>query len=167
MRKNSYVGALMAQRGYLMLITLRHAEEVIPTSQLDPPQGRPMTSKERAMAEQLIGALSGQFRPETYHDEYEERIRELIAARRVGKIDLDYLRNENGATAVASYSTRVRSGATVATPVSWDEVSDTLRPGQFNTQTVPERLGKLTQDPWYRFFRDPSGAHKGHAGANR
>ena len=40
MRKHSYVGALIAQQGYLMMITLRHAEEVIPVTQLDPPAGR-------------------------------------------------------------------------------------------------------------------------------
>ena len=39
MRKHSYLGALIHQQGYLMMITLRHADEVIPVSQLDPPAG--------------------------------------------------------------------------------------------------------------------------------
>jgi bifunctional non-homologous end joining protein LigD len=73
-------------------------------------------------------------------------------AKRAGKIFIDYLRNEKGATAVASYSTRARPGATVATPISWDELSASLRPGQFNTRTVPERLRNLMQDPWKGFF---------------
>ncbi len=85
MRKHAYVGALIAQQGYLMLITLRHAEEVIPHSQLEPPQGRPLEPKEKALAEKLIEALSGQFEPDAYHDEYQERIRELVAAKRAGK----------------------------------------------------------------------------------
>ena len=67
-----------------MLITLRHAEEVIPTSQLDPPQGRPLAPQEREMAKKLIEALSGQFQPETYHDEYQERVHRLIAAKQAG-----------------------------------------------------------------------------------
>ncbi len=85
MRKHSYVGALINHQGYLMLITLRHAEEVIPTSQLDPPQGRPLAPQEREMAKKLIEALSGRFQPETYHDEYQERVHRLIAAKRAGK----------------------------------------------------------------------------------
>jgi DNA end-binding protein Ku len=85
MRKHSYVGALIAQQEYLILITLRHAEEVIPVSQLDPPPGRPLEPKEKDLAEKLIEALSGPFRPEAYHDEYQERIRELIDAKRAGK----------------------------------------------------------------------------------
>jgi DNA end-binding protein Ku len=85
MRKHAYVGALLSQQGYLMLITLRHAEEVIPIGELDPPQGRPLVPKERDMAEKLIEALSGQFQPGAYHDEYQARIRELIDAKRKGK----------------------------------------------------------------------------------
>ena len=41
-----------------MLITLRHANDVIGVDQLDAPQGRPLDSKEKAMAEKLIAAQS-------------------------------------------------------------------------------------------------------------
>jgi DNA end-binding protein Ku len=85
MRKHSYVGALISQGGYLILNTLRHAEEVIPSAALLPPTGSAPEARERSLAEQLIAALSGPFRPETYHDEYQERIRELIDAKRAGK----------------------------------------------------------------------------------
>ncbi len=85
MRKHSYVGALVAQEGYLMVITLRHADEVIPVSQLDPPQGKPLERKEKDLALKLIEALSGHFEPEAYHDEYQDRVHELIAAKRAGK----------------------------------------------------------------------------------
>ncbi len=73
-------------------------------------------------------------------------------ARRTGRIYIDYLRNERGATAVASYSTRARQGATVATPITWDELSVSLTPARFNTHTMPERLGKMKDDPWLGFF---------------
>jgi bifunctional non-homologous end joining protein LigD len=79
-------------------------------------------------------------------------IAQASKAKRAGKLYLDYLRNERGATAIASYSTRARPGATVAAPLSWDELSASLRPAQFNVQTVPERLGTMKQDPWKGFF---------------
>jgi len=85
MRKKRYVGALCAKQGYLSLVTLRHQEEVIPASQLDPPQGRKTDDREREMAGQLVDALVAKFDPEEYHDHYQERIHELIAAKREGK----------------------------------------------------------------------------------
>jgi bifunctional non-homologous end joining protein LigD len=73
-------------------------------------------------------------------------------ARREGKIYVDYLRNERGATAIASYSTRARAGAPVATPLWWDELSEKLDPTAFNLHTVPGRLAQLKRDPWDRFL---------------
>ena len=85
MRKHAYVGALIAQQGYLMLITLRHAEEVIPVTELEPPQGRALEPKERELAKKLIETLSGHFQPDAFHDEYQKRVHELIEAKRSGK----------------------------------------------------------------------------------
>jgi DNA end-binding protein Ku len=85
MRKHSYVGALVPRGGYLMLITLRHAGEFIPASELDRPAGRALAPKEKKLAAQLVEALAAKFRPEQYHDAYESRVRELVEAKRSGK----------------------------------------------------------------------------------
>jgi bifunctional non-homologous end joining protein LigD len=46
----------------------------------------------------------------------------MAKAKRVGKIFIDYLRNQRGATAVLPYSARSRPGAPVAAPIAWGEL---------------------------------------------
>ena len=60
---------------------------------------------------------------------------------RKGRIFLDWLRNERGATAVMPYSVRAREAATVATPVTWDEL-DALRDARPYTIADADELTK-------------------------
>jgi bifunctional non-homologous end joining protein LigD len=46
----------------------------------------------------------------------------MSKAKRKGRIFIDWLRNQRGATAVVPYSARARSGAPVAVPVTWSEL---------------------------------------------
>jgi bifunctional non-homologous end joining protein LigD len=71
---------------------------------------------------------------------------------RKGKIFLDYLRNGRGATAIAPYSTRARSGALVATPLTWQELAAGAEPSQFDVPGVVQRLHEQKSDPWQGFF---------------
>ncbi len=85
MRKKSYIGSLRFEDGYLMLIVLRHADEIVDAEHLEPPKGRPLEKREIAMAEQLVGALAGTFDPEEFRDEYRDRVLELIEAKAKGR----------------------------------------------------------------------------------
>jgi bifunctional non-homologous end joining protein LigD len=79
-----------------------------------------------------------------------------IAARR-GRVFIDYLRNDPTSTAVAPYSTRSREGAPVATPVTWEELSEELDPRSFNVNTVPHRSRRLGPTLGPRCERSGSG----------
>jgi bifunctional non-homologous end joining protein LigD len=71
---------------------------------------------------------------------------------RRGRIFIDYLRNDRGATAVAAYSTRGLPQASVSTPLAWDELSEALRSDHFTVGNLRHRLGFLKDDPWPDFF---------------
>jgi bifunctional non-homologous end joining protein LigD len=75
----------------------------------------------------------------------------ITKSKRQGKILIDYLRNQRGATAVAAYSTRARPGAQVSAPVTWEELASGARPEDFTVTTMPARLQALRSDPWEGF----------------
>ncbi|QQM31055.1 DNA ligase D [Martelella lutilitoris] len=62
--------------------------------------------------------------------------------KRKGKIFIDWLRNERGATAILPYSVRARPGAPVATPVTWDELKELKSAAAFGLKDMAERLGQ-------------------------
>jgi bifunctional non-homologous end joining protein LigD len=75
----------------------------------------------------------------------------MAKAKRTGRIFIDYLRNGRGATAIAPYSTRARSGAPVAVPVGWEELDPASRSDRYSIDTVRRRLAALRKEPWAGF----------------
>jgi len=68
--------------------------------------------------------------------------------KRDGRILVDTARNTYAQTAVPPYAVRPRPGAPVATPIEWDELSDSkLRPDRWNVTNVLRRLSSKG-DPW-------------------
>jgi DNA end-binding protein Ku len=89
MRKKEYVGALRLHRGRPMLVSLRHADEVVSAAELDVPEGRAPDRKELRMAEQLVDMLADAFDPSAYRDEYRARVLELVETKaRGGRVRL-------------------------------------------------------------------------------
>jgi bifunctional non-homologous end joining protein LigD len=83
-------------------------------------------------------------------DRYTATIRKTA---RQNRIFVDYLRNSREATAIAPYSTRARPGATVATPLSWEQLGAQQAPNAFNVQNLIRRLSRLRHDPWAAMAR--------------
>ena len=63
--------------------------------------------------------------------------------KRKGLIYLDHLQNRRGQTLAAPYSLRPRPGATVSTPLKWEEVRPGLRPEQFHIKNILKRVERV------------------------
>lgn len=84
-------------------------------------------------------------------DDPDRFVSTVTKSKRQGKILVDYLRNQRGATAVAAYSTRARPGAHVSAPLTWEELADGALPADFTILSMPARLAALRRDPWADF----------------
>ena len=65
------------------------------------------------------------------------------------RVYADPFRNAYLQTIVAPYSVRRRPGATVSTPLAWDEVTARLDPRGFTMRTIEKRIANT--DPWSGF----------------
>ncbi len=74
----------------------------------------------------------------------------MSKAARAGRIFVDYLRNERGATAIVPWSTRARAGAPVAVPVTWRQLADVSAANAFSIDAAIEQAAG--KDPWPDFF---------------
>lgn len=62
--------------------------------------------------------------------------------KRKGRIFIDWLRNERGATAIAPYSLRARAGAPVAVPVDWAELENLSAANAFGIGDIRQRMDR-------------------------
>ena len=69
-------------------------------------------------------------------------------AERTDRIFIDYLRNDQTASAIAPYSTRAREGAPIAVPLAWDELTKLPSANSFTIASVLRRIKSLKADPW-------------------
>ena len=72
---------------------------------------------------------------------------ERAIPKRKGRVYVDFLQNGHGKLIVAPFSVRPVPGATVSTPLGWNEVKRGLDPTKFTIRTVPARLTRRKNDP--------------------
>jgi len=80
------LAALDPFSGTMLLTTLAWPDEIRDVKELDLPTEEPVFKPaERAMAEQLIAAMTGTFNPAEYHDEYRAALMKVIESKVEGK----------------------------------------------------------------------------------
>jgi DNA end-binding protein Ku len=87
-RSKQQLCALRPTGQVLALTTMLFGDEVLPADRLDELDAiadAQASERELRMAEQLIASLSAEFEPEKFHDEYRERVLELIEAKASGQ----------------------------------------------------------------------------------
>ena len=71
----------------------------------------------------------------------------MSKAQRTGRVFVDYLRNAEGATAIAAYGLRARPGLPVSMPIEWDALDDEVRGAHFNWRNAADIVASR-RDPW-------------------
>jgi bifunctional non-homologous end joining protein LigD len=74
----------------------------------------------------------------------------MSKVRRKGRMFIDYLRNGQGASAICPWSTRARTGGTVAVPVGWDNLDSIDRANAFDVSSATQQA--LGPDAWASYF---------------
>lgn len=87
MRNHQHLVAVKAEAGLLTLHTLHWADEIRdPRQEIDNLPGKTkVTDRELKMARQLVDSLRIEWKPEDFHDTYQEQVTTLIEAKRTGK----------------------------------------------------------------------------------
>lgn len=84
-RTREYLCAVMPHADALVLMILRYPQELVDPEDYKLPTGKladyRISSRETAMAEQLIESMSGDWDPSQYHDEFRERLQQVLNKR--------------------------------------------------------------------------------------
>jgi len=82
----------------------------------------------------------------------EATIERSVKERGAATVYVDYLQNIQGKTVAAAYSVRAKPGATVSTPLKWNELTDDLDLRAFHLGNAAERFEKIG-DVWGEAMR--------------
>ena len=76
-----------------------------------------------------------------------------LAERKQDQVYVDWQQNARGKAAAAVYTVRAKPGASVSTPVTWQEIARGFEIRDFTIKTVPPRL-KKKGDLWREMLKD-------------
>jgi DNA end-binding protein Ku len=86
MREKEYLAALRPVNGVICLTTLHYDEEVLPAREVaGVSSSAKLDEREVKMAQHLIDSLSADWEPGKYHDEFQERVKEMIHRKAKGE----------------------------------------------------------------------------------
>ena len=68
----------------------------------------------------------------------------MAKAKRTGRMFLDYLRNQRGATAILPFSARSRENAPVSAPITWDELPETGSGARFTVKDAAQLIDRAS-----------------------
>ena len=84
-RTREYLSAVMPQGDALILMLMRYPQELVDPSEYKIPEGKAgdyrVSAKELEMATQLVDSMAAKWNPGDYHDEFRERLAEIIRKR--------------------------------------------------------------------------------------
>ena len=112
----------------------------------------PRTSNEAALlVAQIVATRVANAHPK------EATVERTVAQRPKATVYVDYLQNVLGKSVAAAYAVRARPGATVSTPLGWNELTPKLDPRDFTIETVGERFARVG-DIWAASMADRNSA---------
>src|SRR5690606_29164191 len=84
-RTREYLSAVMPQGDALILMLMRYPQELVDPAEYKIPEGKAgdyrVSAKELEMATQLVDSMAAKWNPDDYHDEFRERLAEIIRKR--------------------------------------------------------------------------------------
>lgn len=100
------------------------------------PLGRSVSFETATALNLLLGRLVAEAHPDI-------ATLERVVSRRGARVLVDIGQTGPRRTIVAPYSVRAFPGATVSTPLVWEEVTEALEPSAFTLKTIPDRVARV------------------------
>jgi bifunctional non-homologous end joining protein LigD len=85
----------------------------------------------------------------------ETTITRSVSARKSTAVYVDYLQNDRGKSVAGPYCVRAKPGASVATPLAWEELTKALDPRRWTIETALTRFADVG-DLWHEAMRRPN-----------